>query len=119
MTLLDELTRIAEVEFSAIVTGAQAVEPKRRIFLSDGSFVDVWVSLRLPDRFGFHWERRHLDGTVYRYDNFPDVEWRMVPTFPHHFHDGSDSRVVSSPFPSDTREGFRAFLAFVAARLAG
>ena len=119
MTLLDELTRLAEVEFSAIVTGTQAIEPKRRIFLSDGSFVDVWVSLRLPDRFGFHWERRHLDGTTYRYDNFPDIAWRTVPTFPYHFHDGSDSHVVSAPFPPDTREGFRAFLTFVAGRLVG
>ena len=48
MTLLDEPTRIAEVEFSAIVTGVQAIELKRRIFLSDGSFVDVWVAEPIP-----------------------------------------------------------------------
>lgn len=66
MTLLDQLVRIGELEFSTIVTGAQAIEPKRRVFLCDGSFVDVWASTRLPGRFGFHWERRHMDGTVYR-----------------------------------------------------
>jgi hypothetical protein len=60
VTLLDELTRIAEVEFSAIVTGVQAIEPKRRIFLRDRSFVGMWVSLKIVERFGFHWERRHL-----------------------------------------------------------
>ena len=79
MTLLDELTRIAEVESVAIVTGVQAIEPKRRFFLSDGSFVDVWV--------------------------------------PYHFHDGSASHVIPSPFPLNAREGFRAFFSFIAGRL--
>jgi hypothetical protein len=80
------------------VTGAQATEPKRRFFLADGSFVHVWASAKLAGRFGFHWERRHLDGTVYRYDNFPDPAWQAVATFPHHFHHGSETHVVASPF---------------------
>ncbi len=117
MSLLDELARIAEVEFSTIVTGAQAIEPKRRFFLADGSFVDVWVSVKIPGRFGFHWERRHLDRTFYRYDNFPDPEWKAVSTFPYHFHDGTHDRVISSPFPSEAPEGFRAFMTFVTNRL--
>lgn len=117
MTLLDELTRIAEVEFSAVVIGVQVMEPKRRIFLRDGSFVDVWVSVKLAERFGFHWERRHLDGTFFRYDNFPDPEWRRVATFPYHFHEGSDNQVVPSSFPPSVRDGFRAFMAFVESRL--
>ena len=57
MTLLDELTRIAEVEFSVIVTGVQAIEPKRRIFPSDGSFVDVWVAELIPASFPQHFRR--------------------------------------------------------------
>ena len=57
MTLLDELTRIAEFEFSAIVTGVQAIEPKRRIFLSDGSFVDVWVAEPIPASSPRHFRR--------------------------------------------------------------
>jgi Family of unknown function (DUF6516) len=85
MRLLDQLARIAELEFAALVTGAQAIEPKRRFFLADGSFVDVWASVKLPGRFGFHWERRHLDGTVYRYDNFPDPAWQTVTTLPPRF----------------------------------
>ena len=115
--LVDELTRIAEVEFATIVTGAQALEPKRRFFLLDGSFVDVWVSVKLSGRFGFHWERRHLDGTLFRYDNFPDPAWRAIPTFPYHFHDGAEDRVAPAPFPREARDGFRAFLTFVSARL--
>jgi hypothetical protein len=117
VTSLDQLCRIAELEFADIVVGTQALEPKRRLFIRDGSFVDVWVSSKLPGRFGFHWERRRLDGTFFRYDNFPDPAWRAVETFPHHFHDGSLDRVVASLFPSGIEEGFRAFMTFLAGRL--
>ena len=117
MTRLDELVRIAEVEFAAVIIGVQALEPKRRIFLSDGSFIDVWLSIRFPDRFGFHWERRHLDGRLFRYDNFPDPAWNTAATFPFHFHDGSEDHVVPAPFPVGVPDGFRAFMAFIAARI--
>lgn len=118
MTSLDELRRIAEVEFADNVVGTQVQEPKRRLFIRDGSFVDVWLSSKLPGRFGYHWERRHLDGTFFRYDNFPDPAWRAVETFPRHFHDGSLDRIVASPFPPGIVEGFRAFMTFVGGRLA-
>lgn len=118
MTSLDEICRIAELEFADIVVGTQALESKRRIFIRDGSFVDVWVSSKLPGRFGFHWERTHLDGSLFRYDNFPDPHWRRIQTFPYHFHDGSTDRVVASPFPPGIAEGFRAFMGFLAVHLA-
>jgi len=117
VTSLDELCRIAEVEFADVVVGTQALEPKRRLFIRDGSFVDVWVSSKLPGRFGYHWERRHLGGTFFRYDNFPDPTWRGIETFPYHFHDGSLDRAVASPFPSSIEGGFRAFMTFLGGRL--
>jgi hypothetical protein len=119
VTSLDEICRIAEVEFAEIVVGAHVLESKRRILIRDGSFADVWISAKLPGRFGFHWERSHLDGGFFRYDNFPDPTWCGIPTFPYHFQDGSHDRVVASPFPSDIAEGFRAFMAFLTARLLG
>lgn len=118
MTSLDELCRIAAVEFAGVVTGTETLEPKRRIFIRDGSFVDVWISSKLLGRFGFHWERRDLDGTLFRYDNLPDPNWRSVEMFPFHFHYGTHDRVVPSPFPPDIANGFRAFMAFVSGRLA-
>jgi hypothetical protein len=48
VTSLDEPCRIAEVELARIVVGTQALEAKRRLFIRDGSFVDVWVSLEGP-----------------------------------------------------------------------
>jgi hypothetical protein len=61
---LNEIHRIAEVEFASIVTDAEVMGVKLRIILTDTSYVDVWVSKKLENRFGFHWERGHLDGTV-------------------------------------------------------
>jgi hypothetical protein len=77
--------RIAEVEFAAIVVQADVLGAKLRVLLTDTSYVDVWLSRTLSGRFGFHWERRHLDGRIYRYDNFPDTDWSSVRTFPPTF----------------------------------
>jgi len=93
---LNELQRIAELEFSAIVVDSQWVGEKLRLYISDESLIDVWVARKRQNRFGFHWERRHLDGTIYRYDNFPDTDWQTVETFPFHFHDGTQENVVDS-----------------------
>ena len=46
MRWLDQLVRIVELKCAAFVIGAKAIEPKRRLFLSDGSFVDVWASTK-------------------------------------------------------------------------
>ena len=116
----ESLARIAEIEFSEIVSDSAPMGGgKLRLFLKDTSYIDVWLSQTLQDRFGFHWERRHLDGTVYRYDNFPDTEWRAVSTYPRHFHNGSQDVVESAPFSSDLTEGFRNFLRFVAGKTKG
>ena len=113
MPPLDLLRRIAEVEFAAIVVQTDVLGAKLRVLLTDTSYVDVWVSRKLHGRFGFHWERRHLDGRIYRYDNFPDTNWSGVSTFPFHFHDGDQNRVVAAPFAQALEEGFREFMAFV------
>ena len=35
---------------------------------------------RLKNRFDFHWERTHIDKTIYRYDNFPDAKFKKIKT---------------------------------------
>jgi len=74
MTLVDveRLREIAEVEFADIV--AEVLIPdlnELRIILTDGSFMDVWFSLKLAGRYSYHWERRAVDGAIYRHDNAP------------------------------------------------
>lgn len=114
---LEVLARIAEIEFASIVVDSAIIGEKLRVFLKDSSVIDVWVSRTLQNRFGFHWERRHLDGTIYRYDNFPDVAWIFAETYPRHFHNGSQQEVESAPFSADLEQGFREFLHFVAQKM--
>jgi hypothetical protein len=90
---------------------------KLRLVLSDSSYVDVWLSRKLKRRLGFHWERRHIDKCIYRYDNFPNTNWQNVSTYPYHFHNGSQDEVVASPFSQEILQGFREFMAFVVSKL--
>ena len=46
MVLLDNLARIAEIEFSDIADATEIMETKLRIMPDDG-FVDVWLSEKL------------------------------------------------------------------------
>jgi hypothetical protein len=108
---------IAEVEFVDIVV--EAIMPdinELRIILTDGSFVDVWFSLKLQGRYSFHWERRALDGKIYRHDNSPHKRWESVATFPRHFHDGSETNVSESHLSEAPEVALREFLAFIRAR---
>ena len=66
MTLKD-LKSIAEDQFLDIVI--EILEPsldKLRLILKDGSFIDIRISQKIKNRFDFHWERKHLDKSVYR-----------------------------------------------------
>jgi len=56
MPTIDDFKRIAEVEFADIVKSTHRIHYKLRITLINNSFVDVYLSQRLPDKFGFHWE---------------------------------------------------------------
>ena len=115
---VDRLREIAEVEFADIV--AQAFTPginELRIILTDGSFVDVWFSLKLYGRYSFHWERRAIDGTICRHDNAPHKRWQSVATFPRHFHDGSETNVSESHISEVPDEGLREFLKLVRDRI--
>ena len=106
------LRRIAEIEFADVVVQTDILGVKLRVLLVDTSYIDVWASRKSAGRFGFHWERQHLDGRIYRYDNFPDTNWSDVSTFPFHFHDGDQETVVASPFALTLEQGFREFLDF-------
>jgi hypothetical protein len=117
MPAIEDIKRIAEIEFSDIVKNISQIDFKLRVTLINNSFVDIYLSQRLPDRFGFHWECMDDAKTFYRYDNFPDNNWQTVKTFPYHFHNGSQDSVESSPFPLTTIEGFRAFMDFVKNKL--
>jgi hypothetical protein len=92
---ISRLREIAEVEFGEIVVDTKSPDLNElRIILVDGSFVDVWFSLKLEGRYSYHWECKAIDGTIYRHDNAPHKLWRELETFPKHFHEGDDQTVV-------------------------
>jgi len=117
---VEHLREIAEVEFSEIVLEAFSSDINElRIILVDGSFIDVWFSLKLQERYSYHWERKGIDGTIYRHDNAPHKRWRSVDTFPRHYHDGHEEKVVGSSLPVNPNDGLRAFLTLVREKMKG
>lgn len=110
--LLEELKELATSLYPEIVIGAEIVYGKLRIYLVDESFIDVWISRRLPNRYAIHWERRHIDGTIYRWDNTPHEIHRHISTFPHHFHEKHDHMVKPYNYPGSIEEAFMEVLKY-------
>ncbi|NIM10389.1 MAG: hypothetical protein GTO45_00230 [Candidatus Aminicenantes bacterium] len=109
--IFEEILKITRVEFEDIVDVVSFVNYKLRLVLKDKSFVDVGISKRISGRFSFHWECKNQN--LYRYDNFPDEQWKNVETYPFHFHKGTQNKVDASPFSADLLTGFREFMEFV------
>ena len=121
MTLWQRLRSIAHSDFSDIVVQTELLLStagrvrKLRIHLLDGSFVDVWLSEE--GDYAFHWERRFVDGTLYRHDNAPHWRWKSVSTFPKHFHNGTEDHVTASQISDSPSEALEEFLSFVRTKL--
>jgi len=115
---LDRLREIAEVEFTDVVEQAYSPDTNElRIILTDGSFVDLWFSLKLEGRWSYHWERKALDGRIYRHDNTPHKRWQGVRTFPKHFHEEREDQVIESSISDVPEEALRQLLTFVCDKL--
>lgn len=112
---LTKIKRIIDIEYHDILasSGTDIYHDKIRAYILDGSVVDIWFSKKIPGRFSYHWERRHIDGRLYRHDNFPDPRWKNVSTFPKHFHNGAQSQVQESSINDESISGVREFMAFV------
>lgn len=116
---IQRLREIAELEFADVVVEVFIPDVNElRVILTDGSFVDIWFSLKLAGRYSYHWERRAVDGTIYRHDNAPHKRWQSVASFPKHFHNASEPNVVESYLSEVPEEALREFLTFVRDRMA-
>ena len=114
----ERLKNIAEIEFAEIVEDVILTDLNElRIVIVDGSFIDVWFSLKLQGKCSYHWEKRFIDGTVFRHDNAPHARWKGISTFPKHFHDGSEEKVIPSHISDDPESALREFLSFVQTRI--
>lgn len=115
---LARLGNLAEVQFPEIVHSIGFIGNKLRVGLVDGSYIDFWWSDEIPGRFAYHWERNAIDGTVYRHDNIPHLQWRPVSSFPRHFHAGSQQNVIESTMSEDPEQGLLQFLQFASSVMA-
>jgi hypothetical protein len=112
----------AKEQFSDIVSEAEILhvasgEPlKLRLEIVDGSIVDIYLSV--TGKYSYHWERRLINGTLYRHDNAPHKSWENVHTFPKHFHEGSQETVRESRISEEPLLALEQFLEFVRAKLA-
>jgi len=55
---------------------------------------------------------------MYRHDNFPDINWRGISTYPKHFHNGSQDAVEASHIQDNSVAGLNQFMVFVRCKLA-
>jgi hypothetical protein len=115
--LLEDLRKLVINLYPEIVVATDIVFGKLRIYLIDESFVDIWISRRIPNRYAIHWERRHIDGSIYRWDNTPHEAHRHISTFPHHFHEGQDHIVKPYNYPGDIKEALKVALKYVEEKL--
>ncbi|VVB94129.1 Uncharacterised protein [uncultured archaeon] len=119
LLIYQTLEKTAQTDFSGIVKdtaliGGRSAQPnKLRVFLIDGSFLDVWLSD--DNDYSFHWEQRAVRGLIHRWDNAPDHP--EIETFPHHFHDGKEKNVRSSKLDTNFKIAFKEVLIFIKTEL--
>jgi len=116
-TIYNYLITIASKRYRDIIREVVKVElasgvvEKIRVIFVDNSFLDIyWGS---SGRYSLHYERRHINGTLYRHDNAPHEKHRHIRTFPKHFHKGSEDNVEESHLPEDPIKAVEHFLRFI------
>ncbi len=119
MAILQVYQRQLEVamqKFGDIVSEGEIIyteskEPlKLRLNIVDGSIVDVFYSSR--GKYSYHWDRRIINGTIYRHDNAPHKRWREIKTFPKHFHQETEYVAKESYISTDPLLAIEEFLEF-------
>lgn len=108
------LKQIIENEFAEFVDNVQVpFTNELRIKLKDDSFLTIWFSINLENRYSYHWERKHIDGTIYRHDNAPHAKWKDIETFPKHFHNKSEENVEASYISEKPENAIREIMNFI------
>ena len=116
MTIEDIYLKLKDLimeRFPDIAVFIENVSGKLRVHLIDGSYLDIWLSRRIPGRYAYHWEHRHVDGGLHRHDNRPHEHLKRLKTYPKHFHDGSEENIKESRISSNPIEAVMQFLGFI------
>ena len=111
MISLTEIETSAQNVFGETVAVRQINKATIRIESSQGIFIDIFQSLRDQKKFAFHAKLK--GGVIFRLDCRPERKYRKLKTFPWHFHKGSESHVVASPFSKEKKTAIVQFLSYV------
>lgn len=115
LAVYQALIGLAQNEFADVVTqtqfmgGTLANPNKLRLSITDGSFLDIWLSA--DGDYAYHWERRGQTGEIYRWDNAPHHP--QVSTFPDHLHEGNEQTVIESDLSPSPELALREILEFI------
>jgi len=115
LTIYQALVVLAYTKFHAVVIktkfvgGTPANPDKLRLFITDGSFLDIWLSS--DGDYSYHWERRGQSGEIFRWDNAP--HHAHISTFPDHFHKGDAQTVTKSELSSSPQVALHQILTFI------
>jgi hypothetical protein len=121
LKIYENQLKLAKQDFADIVESGTIMrtpsgEPwKLRIFFYNETFLDVHLSI--TGKYSYHWDLRVKENKIYRHDNAPHERWRDIPTFPKHFHNGSEKKVSESPISSKPEKAIREFLEFIRSKL--
>lgn len=96
------------VASASITRGPLNVAKSLRLFFTDNSFLEIWISSK---KYSYHWQR--IDGRIYRHDNAPHKKHEKIKTFPKHFHHGSEDNVDESDIADNPEVAIKNFLKFV------
>lgn len=96
------------VEDAYILPGPLNFPRCLRVLFVDGSFMEIRIS---EEKYSFHYDRRMVDGRIFRLDNAP--HHKEVKTHPHHFHNGTEEAVEENTFGYNHEERFLHFMEFI------
>lgn len=115
---IEILQNIAENNYPDIVDIAIIRdENELRIILHDSSYIDIWFSLTRSNKYSYHWERKQIDGTIYRHDNTPHLKWKDISTYPKHYHEKTEDNVKESYINDNPEFALREILNFARKQL--
>lgn len=118
MVDISKLQTIVINNYSDIVNKIDVIQINQlRIYLIDNSYLDIWFSLKLNNRYSYHWERKNIDGAIYRHDNAPHLKWRDILTFPKHFHNKTEDNVEESHISDIPKKATKEMMNFIKVKL--
>ncbi len=114
MINIKEIKDLIERNYAEIISEVDILHTNQlRVFFVDDSYLDIWFSLKLLNRYSYHWERKNIDGTIYRHDNAPHLKWKSILTFPKHFHNKTEDNVEESHISDVPQKAVKEMLNFI------